>query len=108
MSALVSVTGFMVSRLPNTTPDQETWGIRVEGAGGGKWAVRHMSQCLDKSGTWGYEPPPSSRDAEWLERNRWSSVGAAIAAAIAVEPHIRVNGMTPADVVALRAERGQP
>lgn len=96
--AQVAVTGYMVSRLPDTSINQETWGIRVEAAGHGRWAVRHLGQCLGHDETWSRELSPSSRDDEWLERHRWDDVTEAINAASRAEPHIVVNGLTPEDV----------
>ena len=94
----VAVTGYMVSRLPDTSIDQETWGIRVEAAGHGRWAVRHHSQALGRDGSWDWEPSPSNRDTAWLSQHRWDSAEEAIAAALAVEPHIIVNNLSPEDV----------
>lgn len=94
----VTVTGYMVSRLADTDPDQETWGVRVEAAGNGAWAVRHHRRCLSTSGTWDWEPSPSHRDASWLAEHRWDDASSAVAAAIAAEPHLVVNGLSPEDV----------
>lgn len=94
----VAVTGYMVSRLPDTSIDQETWGIRVEAAGHGRWAARHHSQALGRDGSWDWEPSPSNRDDDWLDQHRWDSAEEAIEAALAAEPHIVVNGLTSEDV----------
>ena len=41
--------------------------------GSKKWAVRRNGNCLGKGGEWEYEPMPSSRDDEFLERCRFST-----------------------------------
>lgn len=38
------------------------------------WSVRQNGNCLSKSGVWGWEPSPSSRDDEFLARCRFASV----------------------------------
>lgn len=93
-------TRFTVSRLSDDTPDFSVWSVNVEASGHGRWAVRNMSRCLNKSGEWEYEPQPSSRTSEWLDTVRWDNVDDAIAAAKEAEPHIRWNGLTSADVLA--------
>lgn len=45
-----------------------------------KWAVRRMGDCLNKQGEWEYEPMPSSRDHDFLERCRFDNPEAAFAA----------------------------
>lgn len=47
--------------------------LRIEDCGHGKWAVRSGGQCFNKQGEWEYEPLPSSRDDEFLERCRFNS-----------------------------------
>lgn len=55
--------------------------------GPAKWAVRRMGECLNKSGEWEWEPMPSSRDDEFLERCRFASAEEAIRhAALAAAP----------------------
>jgi hypothetical protein len=98
---------YVVSRLPETNADHPVWSVTVEASGHGRWAVRNMSNCLAKDGEWEHEPLPSSRTDEWLETVRWDDVGDAIDAAIAAEPHVRWNGLTPPDVLAHHRERGQ-
>lgn len=46
------------------------------------WAVRRDGFALNKQGEWGYEPMPSSRTDEFLERCRFADVNDAIAAAV--------------------------
>ena len=47
------------------------------------WAVRLNGDCLNKSGEWEWEPMPSSRDDEFLDRCRFPTAQEAIQAAIA-------------------------
>ncbi|WP_429949609.1 hypothetical protein ACQYWY_21805 [Comamonas sediminis] len=46
------------------------------------WAVRRDGFALNKQGEWEYEPMPSSRTDEFLERCRFADVNEAIAAAV--------------------------
>lgn len=48
-----------------------------------KWAVRYRGVCLNKQGTWEWEPMPSSRDDEFLARCRFDLAQEAIGAALA-------------------------
>jgi hypothetical protein len=97
---LIEVAAYWVSRLSDSNADHPVWSVKVEAAGHGRWAVRNMSRCLNKAGTWEYEPQPSSREDDWLDTVRWDDVDEALAAAVDAEPHIRWNGLTPADVLA--------
>jgi hypothetical protein len=96
----VKVSGYVVSRIPDDTPDHSPWSIKVEAAGHGRWAVRNSGYCLNKSGTWEYEPQPSSRTDEWLDTVRWDDADSAIAAAVLAEPDLCWNGLYPAQVLA--------
>ena len=62
--------------------------IRVERAvqrdGAPLWAIRRDGDgCLSKSGSWDWEPQPSSRTDKWLLLHRWSDRDEAIVAALA-------------------------
>ena len=46
--------------------------IRVEFRGDNRWAITRDGSCLNRLGEWEYEPLPSSRDEEYLGRNRYS------------------------------------
>lgn len=46
------------------------------------WAVRRDGFALNKQGEWEYEPMPSSRTDEFLERCRFADVNDAISAAV--------------------------
>lgn len=64
--------------------------VRLEEApqrdGSSLWAVRHLGNCMNTSGEFEYEPMPSSRDDEFIARNRWPSAEAAYAAWEASRP----------------------
>lgn len=52
-------------------------------SGPDRWAVRRHGNVLSKQGEWEYEPMPSSRDDEFLERCRFASAAEAMEAALA-------------------------
>lgn len=67
----------------NSGPDRETiFGVTVERCqqrkGPDLWAVRCSGNVLSRTGEWEYEPMPSSRDAAFLERCRFTDLGYAI------------------------------
>lgn len=103
MTAEVKVSAYTVSRIPDDTPDHTAWSIVVEASGHGKWAVRNIGRCLNKKGQWEHEPLPSNRTDKWLKTVRWDNPEDAIAAAVAAEPTLTWNGMTPSDVMARHA-----
>lgn len=102
-AATVKVSAYTISRLPDDSADHSVWSITVEASGHGRWAVRVLGRCLSKSGEWEYEPSPSNREDDWLDTVRWDNAEDAIAAALAAEPTLTFNGMTPADVLARQA-----
>lgn len=103
----IEATCYTVSCIPEDAHpmDHDTWAIKVEYAGRGRWAIRHLGKCLKWNGTWDYEPIPSSREDNWLHEHRFSLE---IAKQLAVEaaPKVRLNGKTPADVLAHHAALG--
>lgn len=52
---------------------KENPAIHIEARGYGKWAITHMGNVLDKTGEWEWEPMPSSRTEDFLQRTRWAS-----------------------------------
>lgn len=58
--------------------------VTVNDVGHGRWAVRRLGYCLNRSGEWEHEPTPSSRDDAFFARCRWPSSAEAIAAARAI------------------------
>lgn len=98
-AATVKVSAYTVSRIPDDNVNHTVWSITVEAAGHGRWAVRRIGACLNKSGEWEYEPLPSARTEKWLKTVRWDNADDAIAAALAAEPKLVINGMSPADVL---------
>lgn len=54
------------------------FGIFIDDRGKGKWAiVNGFGDVLNKDGEWEWEPQPSSRDAAFFERCRYSSAAEA-------------------------------
>ncbi|WP_353192147.1 hypothetical protein [Pandoraea pnomenusa] len=49
------------------------------------WKVTRGSECLNRDGHWEYEPLPSARDENFIDRCRWANAEAAIDAAIAAK-----------------------
>ena len=49
------------------------------------YAVRKRGWCLNKKGTWDYEPQPSSRTDRWRKAHRFSSFEGALAGAMSAE-----------------------
>lgn len=95
----VKIAAYVVCRLPDDNANYSAWCIKVEAAGKGRWAVRHVGMCLNKKGKWIHEPLPSSRTEKWLKQVRWDSAEEAIAAALRAEPTLTVNGLTAQDVL---------
>lgn len=48
--------------------------------GPARWAVYHHGSCLSHAGEWEFEPQPSSRDDEFLDRCRFTTPEEAYAA----------------------------
>lgn len=46
---------------------------RVQRDGSARWAVTRDGSVLTKAGEWEYEPQPSSRDDDFIERSRWNN-----------------------------------
>lgn len=45
--------------------------LRIEWRGAGTWAVTESGCCLNDKGEWEYEPHPSSRSNEFIQRTRF-------------------------------------
>lgn len=102
----VRVTCYTVNLVPESAHplDRSLFGIKVEYAGLGRWAVRWQGRCLDHAGDWDYEPQPSSREDNWLDAHRFSSEYTAIQLAVDAAPKLKVSGRTAAEL----AERFPP
>jgi hypothetical protein len=95
----VHVTKYLVSCLPLDSGNAAIWGVDVEYAGRGRWAVRQRGHsCYDIDGNTSWEPIPSEREDEWLDRHRFD-LDTALELARKVAPTIVVNGLTPAQVL---------
>lgn len=53
--------------------------VTIEHRGGGTWAICNGGSCLTKKKEWVYEPMPSSRNAAFIKKTRFSSVHKAFA-----------------------------
>jgi hypothetical protein len=92
------VTRYEVCALPEDHIEYPTFAVTVEDRGRGRWAVCRGKRCLGVDGYWDWEPLPSSREDAWLEEHRFS-LADALELAVGVAPKIRINGVTPADVL---------
>lgn len=52
--------------------------IKVEYRGKDKWAITNSDLVLNKHNEWEYEPLPSSRTDEFIQRTRFDSAHAAL------------------------------
>lgn len=82
-----------------TFGDKSTWTLTVEERGDDSWAVKKMGSCLNVDGEWEYEPSPSNREDDFLERCRFTEEEALRLAAIAVNGVVW-NGCTIAQAQA--------
>jgi hypothetical protein len=97
-------TEYTVSPLPLDHPDMEHahhWTITVEWRGENTWAVKHFGYTLTRGGEWEYEPRPSAREDDYLDRCRFGLAEALDLARDAL-PSLKVNGRTYADWEASR------
>jgi hypothetical protein len=110
LTPTVQATRYTVSCMPeDAAPDAHVFEITVEYRGKGRWAVARFGQCLDANGLWDHELSPSNREDDWLATHRFD-LDTALELAKAAAPHVRVNGLTPADAIARIArlkEQGQ-
>jgi hypothetical protein len=103
----VTPTIFEVTVLPPDFPDGYLWTINVEYRGSNLWAiVHHSSNVYGKTGMWDYEPIPSERTDEWLEKYRWS-LHDALEIAQKIAPDLKFRGMSPEDALRDAEELGK-
>jgi hypothetical protein len=103
---------YSVSCLPDDPIDGNAWEIRVEFRGGvtidgdprpldRQWAVIHRGHWhLSHGGTWDLRS--SESDDDWLANHRYD-LDTALRLAAEQAPHVKVGGMTPADLLTWRA-----
>lgn len=102
---ITQVTQYTIYALPlDLCLDAYHWSIKVEWRAEGKWAIKHMSQCLGDDGQWDWEPSPSNREDDWLAHHRFDEQTALRLAQQAVSD-ICINGQTPADLLAKYTDR---
>jgi hypothetical protein len=108
MSITTIVTAYQVCAIPeDESGNYLHFAIRVERTHHtGQWAVRLRSACLSVEGEWDYEPLPSSREDDWLERHRFN-LKTALRLAEEHAPRVTVNGITVADVLARNERRSR-
>lgn len=94
----VMVTQYTVDGYPD--PDSinaSQYQVTVEYRGKGRWAVCRWGRCYDRNGVPEFEPIPSEREDDWLDRHRFADVDEAIAVAKRVVPTLVVNGYKAAE-----------
>ena len=85
--------------------DWHCWDIHVEHRGRHRWAVsRGGGIVLSDEGRWVIEPINSERTDDWLDHHRFD-VDTAITLACREAPRLRINGLTPADILAKNKAR---
>lgn len=102
-------TAYQVSVIPEdlSPMDADTWSVKVEYRGLGKWAVTKMiNKCLDVDGKWDYEPSSSYREDGWLETHRFD-LDTALKLASDAAPHVTINGKTALDILARLKGKGE-
>lgn len=95
-------TAYTVTCLNEEVEGAHAWALTVEYRGRGSWAVKRNVFCLSRAGEWDYEMRPSEREDEWLAEHRFP-LDEALELAKQAAPHVIVNGMTPADLLAWHA-----
>lgn len=80
VSAAQPPDGFVVAQYARTNGHQETIDRVTKRDGSVSWAVRSLSCCLSRNGTWEPELSPSARDDAFLQRCRFASPGEAFEA----------------------------
>lgn len=101
----IRTTAYTVSAVPEDVgTEAHLWDVTVEYRGKGRWAVKHLSSCYDAEGIPDWEPIPSSREDDWLDRFRFSDVDQALAVARKVAVELSVNGWTAARYLAEHAD----
>jgi len=95
------VTEYVVYALPeDLCSDWYHWSFTVSWRGPGDlWAVTHGGSCLGADGRWDYEPSPSNREEDWKATHRFP-LNEALRLAHEAAPKLKINGFTPADLLA--------
>jgi hypothetical protein len=91
---VVQIARYTVNCMPaDSSPDAHIFGIHVDRKRDGTWAVTDGHRYLDAEGEW-------SNPLGYLSPKYRHTLDAALALAKAAAPHIRINGLTPAEALA--------
>jgi hypothetical protein len=104
LAAIATPTRYVVCCVPETVRGWHHWSLVVEYRGHDRWVVLDRGEALASDGTWDVEPSPSSRSDWWIEAH-YFDLETALQMARHKAPHMNVNGLTPADVLARHATR---
>ncbi len=97
---------YTITCLPEEDDDFSMWAVTVEYRMRGRWAVTQRGIfTLNADGTWDLDPGCRNDDDDWLATHRFG-LEDALELAREAAPHVKVNGMTPADVMEFRAAQG--
>lgn len=124
----VRATTYTVSVLPEDDIEADSWAITVEHRrpveGRDQWAVTSRGACYlgtDGVWSWGWEWGDGTREPEteqewaeyyavrdaWVTAHRFDDLDTALRLAREAAPHITVNGLTAAGLLAWRAKRAK-
>lgn len=95
---------YEVTVLPRDDINRASWTVCVSYRGNERYAVKHYSHCLSRSGTWDYEALPSEREDGWLAEHRFE-LAEALRLAAEHAPNVVTNGRTAVEVLAWIRER---
>lgn len=107
-------TSYTVTCLPDDPHGGDAWDVKVEFRGAWKWleprpadeqwaVVLRGHWQLGRDGKWASKPGSDNDEYEdWITAHRFN-LETALKAAAEAAPHVVVNGMTPAQVLARRA-----
>lgn len=98
MDPQILITQYTVSCIPEESVHRPSFEITVERRAPDRWAVLRNSRCLNRDGSWDYEPRSSNREDDWLDEHRFTAQDA-LRLAAEWASKITSNHMTVADAL---------
>ncbi|MEW1754120.1 hypothetical protein [Streptomyces angustmyceticus] len=103
----VKAVRYTVTCLPEDDINSHVFAIDVVYRGAGRWAVqRGEHACLGSDGTWAQGVKEYDRGDEWLNAHRFG-LETALKLARDAAPHVKVNGYTVADAIAMHTQHSE-